>query len=68
MLVLDRRLAAEFSAEEAQRIVPFVADAISVALGFGAHPREDTVRPLAWASHPRPERMRGITAVQLEAA
>jgi hypothetical protein len=68
MLVLDRRLAAEFSAEEAQRIVPFVADAISVALGFGAHPREDTPRPLDWASRPRPERVHGITAIRLEAA
>jgi len=35
MLVLDRRLAAEFSVEEAERVVPFLADAIAVALGTG---------------------------------
>jgi hypothetical protein len=56
-LVLDRRLAAEFSVEEAERAVPFVADAIAVALGYGAHPDDETPRPLARAPHPRPERM-----------
>jgi hypothetical protein len=57
MLVIDRRLGAEFSAEEAERVVPFVADAISVALGYGAHPDDDTPRPLERAPFPRPERM-----------
>ncbi len=55
VLVIDRRLAAEFSVEEADRVVPFVADAIAVAMGYGAHPREDTPRPLERAPYPRPE-------------
>lgn len=57
MLVLDRRLGAEFSVAEAERVVPFLADAISVALGYGAHPDDDTPRPLERAPFPRPERV-----------
>lgn len=62
-LVIDRRLAAEFSADEAERVVPFVANAIAVAMGYGAHPREDTPRPLARAPYPRPERVVDLLAV-----
>jgi hypothetical protein len=65
MLVLDRRLAAEFSVDEAERLVPFVADAIAVALGHGAHPNEDTPRPLKRVPYPRIER---VVDVDLEAA
>jgi len=59
MLVLDRRLAIELSVEEAERLTPFVADAIAVALGYGAHPDMATGarEPLARAPYPRPERM-----------
>jgi hypothetical protein len=56
-LVIDRRLAAEFSVEEAERVVPFVADAIAVALGFGAHPTEDSTQPLKHRDYLRPERV-----------
>jgi hypothetical protein len=34
MLVIDNRLAATFSVDEAERFVPFLADAIAVALGY----------------------------------
>jgi hypothetical protein len=57
VLVIDRRLAGEFSLDEVERVVPFVADAIAVAMGYGAHPREDTPRPLPRAPYPRPERI-----------
>jgi len=50
-------LAVEFSVEEAERVIPFVADAIAVALGYGAHPNDDMPRPLARAPYPRPERV-----------
>lgn len=40
-LVIDRRLATELSVEEAERVVPFLADAISVALGYTCHPKGD---------------------------
>ena len=33
LLVLDRRLGAEFSVEEAERVVPFLADAIWYSMG-----------------------------------
>jgi hypothetical protein len=56
-LVLDERLGLELSAAEAERIVPFVADAIAVALGYGAHPRGDMPTPLERVAHPRPERV-----------
>lgn len=57
MLVIDRRLGTELSVEEAERVVPFVADAIAVALGYGAHPDDSTPRPLPRAPYPRPERL-----------
>jgi hypothetical protein len=60
-LVLDQRIGVELSTNEAERLVPFIADAISVSLGFGAHPREDTPRPLERAPYPRPERMVGVS-------
>jgi hypothetical protein len=57
MLTIDRRLAAEFSVDEAERLVPFLADAIAVAMGYGAHPDENAPRPLERAPYPRPERV-----------
>ena len=63
-LVIDRRLAAEFSVEEAERLVPFVADAIAVALGYGAHPDQDTPRPLERGPRPRPERVMDLADAQ----
>jgi hypothetical protein len=57
VFVIDRRLAAEFSVTEAERVVPFVANAVAVAMGYGAHPDDDTPRPLPRAPYPRPERV-----------
>jgi hypothetical protein len=65
MLVLDRRLATEMSVEEADRLLPFVADAIAVALGYGAHPNQDTPRPLTRVPYPRIER---VVDIDLQAA
>ena len=65
MLVLDRRLGIDLSAAEAERVLPFVADAIAVALGYGAHPRGDMPVPLERAPYPRPER---VVDVSLPAA
>jgi len=59
-LVIDRRLATELSVDEAERVVPLVADAIAVALGYGAHPNEDTPRIPPQAPYPRPERVVGV--------
>jgi hypothetical protein len=44
-LILDRRFGLDLTLEEAERIVPFIADAISVALGFACHPRRDWAKP-----------------------
>lgn len=59
-LVIDRRLATELSLDEAERFVPFVADAIAVALGYGAHPDGDTPKPPPRAPYPRPEPVMGL--------
>lgn len=40
-LVLDGRIGIDLGTNEAERLIPFLADAISVALGYGAHPRGD---------------------------
>lgn len=38
LLSLDHRFAVEVSVEEADRIMPFIADCIAVASGYTAHP------------------------------
>lgn len=38
-VLLDDRMAIDLDAGEAERLLPFLADAIAVALGYGAHPR-----------------------------
>lgn len=37
-LTLDRRMGVTLSAEEAERLVPFLADVIAVASGYTSHP------------------------------
>lgn len=56
-VVLDRRLAIDLSTQEAERLIPFVADAIAVALGYGAHPDRDSPPAPVRAPYPRPERV-----------
>ena len=56
MLVLDRRIAGEFTIHEAERVIPFVADAVAVALGYGRHPR-DSIEDLCIESPNRPRRV-----------
>lgn len=68
MLVLDNRLAITVSVEEAERFVPFLADAIAVALGYTSHPSEDAEPPLVKQPQPRPVRTRGIEALTTEDA
>src|SRR5438034_8391022 len=65
-LVIDNRLAATFTVEEAERFVPFLADAIAVALGYTCHPRGDV--EFEQKPQPRPVRMNGIGAVATEDA
>lgn len=60
MLVIDSRLAATFTVGEAERFVPFLADAVAVALGYTCHPKSDE-EPLR-LPQPRPMRMHGIVA------
>jgi hypothetical protein len=40
-LSLDRRTTVDITVEEAERLLPFVADCIAVALGYTAHPGRD---------------------------
>ena len=63
MLVIDDRLAATFTIEEAERFVPFLADAIAVALGYASHPDENAESPLVRQPQPRPVRMHSIAAL-----
>jgi hypothetical protein len=63
-LVIDGRFAETFTVEEAERFVPFLADAIAVALGYTGHPRGDE-EPIT-APQPRPVRMYSITSVHEE--
>ena len=58
MLVIDDRLAATFTVDEAERFVPFLADAIAVALGYTCHPSGDETAN--WNPQPRPVRTHGV--------
>lgn len=68
MLVIDHRLAATISVEEAERFVPFLADAIAVALGYTCHPNEDTAELPSRQPQPRPVRAHTIVAELRSAA
>lgn len=62
MVVIDDRLAVTLSVAEAEKFVPFLADAIAVALGYTCHPNEDTPQPLVKQPQPRPVRAHVIAA------
>jgi hypothetical protein len=59
-LLLDGRFALELGTDEAERLVPFLADAIAVALGFGSHPRGDSEPPLPRLPQLRPQRVTAL--------
>jgi hypothetical protein len=65
LLVLDERLGAEFSIQEAERVIPFVADAISVALGYGCHPGPDIAALPAPFPPVRPRRITSLIGVSV---
>ena len=66
LLVIDQRLGSEFSVEEAERVIPFVADAISVALGYSCHPRRGTDKPPPTLPPARARRLTQLAAVSVE--
>jgi hypothetical protein len=55
-VVLDDRFGIELTVAEAERVVPFVAEAIAVALGYEAHPSADDSTPISRSPHPKPKR------------
>ena len=63
LLVLDGRFTLELSAPEAERVVPFLADAMAVALGYDAHPNEIDPIPLRRSPHPKPQRVMTLTGI-----
>jgi hypothetical protein len=67
VLTLDRRYGVELNTDEAERIVPFLAQAIAVALGFPCHPGPDTEPPLSQLPHLRPRRVWDVASVEREA-
>lgn len=58
ILVVDGRFAYTCTTAEAEFLVPFLADAIAVALGYTCHPRGDDEPN--FDPQPRPVRMHGI--------
>ena len=65
-LVLDDRLGLYLTTNEAERVIPFLADAIAVVLGYGAHPRgdENVEQMLTRRQYPYPRRVKEIFAVR----
>ena len=70
LLVLDRRIGVGLKGvDEIERIVPFIADAIAVSLGYGAHPRgERRAGQLDRVPYPRPERVVEISGISTAAS
>ncbi len=66
MVVIDNRLGGTFTVEEAERFIPFLADAIAVALGYTCFPFDDT-DPVK-NPQPRPVRTHGIFGIETEVA
>jgi hypothetical protein len=67
LLTVDRRYGVELTTDEAERIVPFLAQAMAVALGFPCHPRSDAEPPLGQVPHLRPRRVWDVAPVEREA-
>jgi hypothetical protein len=65
LLVLDQRLGAEFSVLEAERLIPFIADAIAVSLGYGCHPGPDTTALPTPFPPIRPRRITSLVAASV---
>lgn len=55
-LILDERKAIDLTSAEAEQLLPFVADAIAVALGYGAHPTADMTELPPGLPHRAPRR------------
>jgi hypothetical protein len=54
---LDQRLGLDLSADEAERVIPFIADCIAVALGYTCHPNPDCPEPTQRPAFPHMERL-----------
>lgn len=67
-VVLDGRFGIELTVAEAERVVPFVADAIAIALGYDAHPSADDSMPLSRSPHPKPQRVMAIAGFGSDAS
>jgi hypothetical protein len=59
-LTLDRRVALDLSAEDAEKVIPFIADCIAVAMGYTGHPKPECPVPIERPAFPRMERARLI--------
>ena len=55
-LILDDRKAVDLTTSEAENVLPFLADAIAVALGYGAHPTADMTELPPELAHRAPRR------------
>ena len=56
-LILDDRIGLDLTAAEAEKLTPFLADAIAVALGYGAHPSKESMTLPGRAPHMAPRRV-----------
>lgn len=62
LVTLDQRFGLELSLQEADRILPFIAECIAVSLGFDSHPSGDSEpKRLPFM---RPRRMVGLDHLQ----
>ncbi len=61
-LILDDRIGLDLSVAEAEKLMPFLADSIAVALGYGAHPRENMKSLPERAPHAAPRKVVRVSA------
>ena len=60
-VVLDDRFGLELTVAEAERVIPFLADAIAIALGYDAHPSANDSTPPPRSPHPKPRRVMTVS-------
>lgn len=59
-LALDHRFGLELDLVTAERVVPFLADAIAVAMGYSCHPRPGWEGPVPRPPFPRSTPLLGV--------
>ena len=60
-LLLDRRFAVDIPSDDVDRLVPFIADCIAVAMGYSSHQRRTQTQPVERPTFPTMTRVDSVS-------